>query len=185
MPRDYKLTDAPRAYSSWMDDGVVDLTNRLAEAAKYLSLDECAEKTSLSTVTLLDLLRRKRIDDETVPKSALSRPAARMGKNPLYSKAQVKTYLGRLKARDAQSTRASAVPTLTPEEAAEQGAMTLQQLADHHGMSKIHLRRSMSESDSCPGPVGKLLAATKGQRPLLFDERAVSAWLAERKTGQS
>lgn len=79
-----------RTRAQWITD-IPDLLqqNKLAEAGNYLTVAQVSSATGFSVATIADLLSRPRITSDTNPQGPLSRPAARIGNQPLYSQEQV------------------------------------------------------------------------------------------------
>jgi AraC-like DNA-binding protein len=74
--------------AQWVE-GIDDLYSNLAAATNYLTVADVAEELGLSQSTIADLLSRPPIDSERNVLRSLSRPAARIGSRPLYSREQV------------------------------------------------------------------------------------------------
>ena len=86
-----------RTRAQWVT-GIPDLINRLAEAGDYLNVSQVSTETGFAVATITDLLSRPPITSEANPQGPLSRPAARIGNQPLYSREQVDEAKRRLTA---------------------------------------------------------------------------------------
>lgn len=138
------------------DPGVREL--RPDEVGNYLTEAEAAKLTGLTGEMLVDNRRRPRITNLSNPMSAMSRPAARFGVEPMYSREQCELYVQKANAPAPKLD----VPTVSEAEAEEKGLVTLDQLAGSFGLSKYTLERYVRQDGDFP-PVRALLS-TDGKR---------------------
>jgi len=119
-----------RTRALWVE-GIPDLISELDKAGDYLDVAKVSSETGFAVATILDLLSRPPITSGVNPQGPLSRPARRIGNNPLYSREQVNDAKQLL----ATSRRAhfgggdAPLPSVTPEEALRQGLLSTDEIA--------------------------------------------------------
>jgi hypothetical protein len=142
-----------------------DLTHNLAEAKNYLTIQVLATQTNLSPSTIRDNMARPPIDNDTVPRSAICRPAARIGPTPLWSPSQVVDYHQRAKRRDqqrhAQAAAKSKLPVVGADDPQRAELVTIEQLVGELGCALNTMRRLSRDAEDFPPPVA--LAARERQ----------------------
>lgn len=166
----------PRA--AWTHDpDVLDLTDRLEEAARYLRMPDAASATGLTVGVLKQMLLRARITAKDNPRAAMSRPAARVGTDPLYSRKQISRYQ---RAVAAATARQPGWEVITSEDAERRGLRTADELAADFGVHKGSLSRWANTAADFPAVVGVLPNYGRpGNPPKLRHGAAVGQWLKD------
>lgn len=179
--------DAANTRALWAD-GVPDLYGDLDTARKYLTIQQVSEKTSLSPNTLQDALSRTPVTRQDNPMFALSRPAARIANQPLYSKEQVDQALKIQRESGHRHLGGGNAPldVIAPDEAAKLGLMSIVEMHEWSGVHEQTVRRWAREQDSFPRPVAlRARAGTDGAKvhpgvPVVMYERdEYERWLRE------
>jgi predicted DNA-binding transcriptional regulator AlpA len=166
--------------AAWADD-VPDLYGDLKTAATYYSLMQASEETSLSPNTLADTLSRPPVTREDNPMFALSRPAARIGNSPLYSKQQVADAIRIQKTSQHRHLGGGQSPltVVSPEESRRCEFISIREIATYAGIHEQTVRRWAREQDSFPSPVA--LRARENLPPgvpiVVYELAEVKAWL--------
>jgi len=141
--------------AQWADD-VPDLYGEsLAKAGDYLTIAQVSNLTSLSPNTLRDALSRPPVTRKDNPMFALSRPAARIANQPLYSPEQVE------QAKKIQKDTGhrhlgggtEALEVVSPQEAERAGLVSIVEFKDFAGVHEQTVRRWAREQESFPQPV--------------------------------
>lgn len=127
------------------------LSDDLVTAATYLPVGKVSDQTGLSTETILDSLTREPITNETNPRGALCNPAARVGRLPLWHPDQVAEYKRRKAVADAEPT--PAWPTVSDDEAREQGLVDIVTAAERFGVHEQTLRKAQRTDATYPATV--------------------------------
>lgn len=163
----------------WITD-VPDMYSALATANTFLTVAEVSRLTGFSPNTITDLLSREPITAPSNPQGPLSRPAARIGVNPLYSTAQVEEVLRRRgNLQDRQKLTKFSVA-----EAAELDLVSMVEIAELARVHEQTVRKWSSRSDAFPRPVGERerdAESPSGVPFVVYERRAVVAWLAQRE----
>jgi predicted DNA-binding transcriptional regulator AlpA len=146
--------DASNTRALWAD-GVPDLYGDFDTARKYLTIQQVSERTSLSPNTLQDALSRAPVTRRENPMFALSRPAARISNQPLYSVEQVEQALKIQRESGHRHLGGGNKPleVISPEEAAKIGVMSIVEMHEWSGVHEQTVRRWAREQDSFPRPV--------------------------------
>lgn len=161
----------------WARD-VPDLSASLDEVGRYWSLEMAARETGLSPVQLREYLDRPQITNATKAASRMSRPARRLGKEPLYSPEQCQEYVKLAGAPSAKAALLESLETVTAAQAEELGLATMDQLADEHRITRSTLKNHMQTYGGFPPIRAKLSRAGKAGRPAeLRSKDEVAAWL--------
>ena len=171
--------------AQWIN-GVPDLYADLDAARAYRTVAQVSEATGFSPITITDLLSREPITSATNPLGALSRPAARIGTNPLYSRSQVRDCLHRRNANVDMNLGGTytPLPKLSAAEADARGLVSTVEIAD---MAEVHeqtVRRWKARRADFPQPVAlreRDEDTPSGVPFVVFEAAAVRAWLAQRK----
>lgn len=165
----------------WADDpDVLDLSNRPDEVGKYLTEADASRRTGLTAEMLSDNRRRARITNLANPMSAVSRPAARFGIEPLYSHEQCRLYVRKANAPVPKVE----LPTLSAAEAEERGLEDLDELAVRFGLSKHTLERYARQYEDFPHAVARRWikrGQPKKLRPIAAVDDWFTAWRAEQE----
>lgn len=178
-----------RTRALWVD-GIEDLINALDEAGGYFNVAQVSSETGFAVATILDLLSRPPITSEDNPQGPLSRPAKRIGNNPLYSHAQVDETKRRL----ANSRRAhfgggdAPLPSVTPEEALRQGLLSTDEIAalaitakNPNGVRDQTVRRWSRDNADFPDRVAS--RSRRGGHPgvpmVMYDGLKAITWLVK------
>ena len=165
--------------------GVPDLYADLDAAQSYLTVAQVSEQTGFSPTTITDLLSRVPITSATNPLGALSRPAARIGTNPYYSKAQVAECLKR---RNASSdlylgSTFTPLPKVSAEEATRRGLVSVVEIAKLADVHEQTIRRWKAREAGFPPPVALRERDEDGHSGVPFvvhEGVAVREWLRNR-----
>lgn len=144
------MTNTKTRVARWEADAL-DLTKDIRTAATYLAVGEVSDLTGLSTQTIEDSLTRKPITNEANPRGALCNPAARIGRIPLWSRQQVDEYLRRRRAIEAEPT--PDWPTVSKDEAEEQGLVDIVTAAKRFGLHEQTLRKAQRFDATYPKTV--------------------------------
>lgn len=146
--------DASNTRALWAD-GVPDLYGDPDAHRKHLTIQQVSEKTSLSPNTLQDALSRAPVTRKENPMFALSRPAARIANQPLYSREQVEQALKIQRQSGHRHLGGGDAPleVITPEEAKRIGLMSIVEMHEWSGVHEQTVRRWAREQDSFPRPV--------------------------------
>lgn len=176
-----------RTRAQWVE-GIDDLINRLGEAGDYLNVAQVSSETGFAVATILDLLSRPPITTEDNPQGPLSRPAKRIGNNPLYSRAQVDETKRRLAAGRRQHFGGgdTPLPSITPDEALQRGLLSTDEIASlaitertPDGVRDQTVRRWSRDHSDFPNRVA--LRARQGGRPgvpmVMYDGLEAITWL--------
>jgi hypothetical protein len=118
--------------AKWVE-GVRDLyPNHLDEANNYFGVPAVAEQTGLSPSTIKDLLSRVPITSETNVLAPISRPACRIGNQPLYSQEQIDKVTERQRATGHRHLGGGDAPlsSITPAEARKRNLVSVEEIAE-------------------------------------------------------
>lgn len=179
--------------AAWTRDAV-DITEAGAdEWGKYLTVQKLSDEIGLAVATIMDTLARNPLDAD--PRSAIFRPAARIGQTalaavPLWAPEQRDRYLKLAKARNATNTverkrksagGAAGLPVHNVAEAAERGLASTEELAEITGVAENTLRRWARENRDFPPEVGiaeRVPPHQMGPPRTLRKIQAVKDWIA-------
>jgi hypothetical protein len=147
-------TNPTTTRAKWVAD-IPDLTSRLKEAGNYLDVASVSEATGFSPQTILDLLSRDPITSETNPQGALSRPAARIGNTPLYSKTQVADCQRRQRGAGGRHPGGTytPLPKVSTEQARESGLLSTVEIAAIADVHEQTVRKWISRTAEFPAAV--------------------------------
>lgn len=173
--------------AKWVE-GVRDLyPNNLDEAADYLGVPAVAEQTGLSPSTIKDLLSRAPITSETNVLAPISRPACRIGNQPLYSQEQVDKVTERQRATGHRHLGGGdePLPSITPAEARKRNLVSVEEIAemaDAQNPGGVHeqtVRRWARDAEDFPPAVA--LRSREGGHPgvpkVVREKKKVISWL--------
>lgn len=178
-----------RTRAQWVE-GIDDLINRLGEAGDYLNVAQVSSATGFAVATILDLLSRPPITSEDNPQGPLSRPAARIGNNPLYSHAQIAETNRRLALGRRQHFGGGdmPLPSVSPDEALRQGLLSTDEIASlavtertPDGVRDQTVRRWSRDHTDFPPRVA--LRTRQGGRPgvpmVMYEGLKAITWLVD------
>ncbi|HYF74527.1 MAG TPA: hypothetical protein VD864_16985 [Nocardioides sp.] len=134
----------------WADEAT-DLSTKISEAAKHLTIGQLADATGLSPETISDSLTREKITNPSNPRGAIDRPAYRIGDVPLWSTGQLAEY-----ARRVQLSREEPERVVTAVEAEREGLVSTNQVAELFGVHDQTVRRWERNYGDYPGKVARL-----------------------------
>lgn len=167
-------------------EGVPDLYGDLSSARNYLTLPQVSDKTSLSPNTLKDALSRPKVTKSDNPMFALSRPAARIANQPLYSAEQVKAAL-KIQRENGHRHLGGGdepLPVVSAEESARAELISAVEIAEFAGVHEQTVRRWIREAASFPSAVAlRSRSGEPGEKvhpgvPIVVREHAaVASWL--------
>ena len=137
------------------------------EWTKYLTVEQLSDAIDLAKATILDSLARRNLQDSD-PRSAIYRPAARVGQTalnatPLWTWDQCDRYITLAEARAEQIVTArrrktakgvGQLPKYNVAEVAERGLASMEELATITGYAENTLRRFVRENPDFPPEVG-------------------------------
>jgi hypothetical protein len=177
------MSPTPTQRAQWIT-GIPDLTSKLGQAGKYLTVAQVSEATGYSPDTIKDLLSREPIDRPQNSQMPLSRPAARIGTTPLYSKQQVSECI---RAQEASGDlylggSHTPLPKLTAAEADALGYLNTTQIRILAGVHEQTVRKWTSRVASFPAPIAlreRDKDAHSGVPFVVRNPRAVALWLVE------
>jgi hypothetical protein len=171
-------------------EGVRDLyPNHLDEANDYLGVPAVAEQTGLSPSTIKDLLSRVPITSETNVLAPISRPACRIGNQPLYSQEQIDKVTERQRATGHRHLGGGDAPlsSITPAEARKRNLVSVEEIAEMAnaqnpgGVHEQTVRRWARDADDFPPAVA--LRSREGGHPgvpkVVRERKKVVAWLVK------
>lgn len=177
-----------RTRAQWIT-GIPDLVklNRLSEAGNYLTVAQVSSMTGFAVATITDLLSRPPITSEDNPQGPLSRPAACIGNQPLYSHKQVAEAQRRL--ADGRRTHFGGgdapLPPVDFDEAVKQGLLSTDEIAslatktNADGVRDQTVRRWSRDHQDFPPRVA--LRARQGGHPgvpmVMYDGLKAIQWL--------
>ena len=175
--------------AKWVE-GVTDLYAQLDQAGNYLTVAQVAERTGLSPSTITDLLSRPQITSASNVLAPISRPAARIGNQPLYSHEQVGEVVSRQQATGHRHLGGgdSPLPSLSPSETKKRNLVSVAEIAamanaaNPDGVHEQTVRRWARDSEDFP-PAVALRSRAGGHPgvPNVVRERAkVAKWLIKR-----
>jgi predicted DNA-binding transcriptional regulator AlpA len=173
--------------AQWIS-GIPDLYSTLDTARSYLNIAQVSELTGFSPTTITDLLSREPITSPTNPLGALSRPAARIGVNPLYSNAQVEDCLRRRQVNTDLNLGGMyhPLPKVTAKEAAQRNLISVTEIAELAGVHEQTVRKWKARNSTFPPPVALRERDEDGHSgvPFVVHEKvAVARWLRNRTRG--
>jgi hypothetical protein len=176
-----------RTRAQWVE-GIPDLIHQLDVAGSYLNVSQVATATGFAVATITDLLSRPPITSANNPQGPLSRPAARIGNQPLYSHEQVAETKARLAAvsRDHFGGGDTPLPSISPDEAARRGLLSTDEIASlavttrtPNGVRDQTVRRWSRDHKDFPPRVA--LRARRGGRPgvpmVMYNGLKAVSWL--------
>lgn len=175
-----------RTRAQWVT-GIPDLINNLAEAGNYLNVSQVSTETGFAVATIVDLLSRPPITSKTNPQGPLSRPARRIGNNPLYSREQVDEAKHRLAAGRHSHFGGGdePLPSVDHAEAIRRNLLSTEEIAslatkaNPDGVRDQTIRRWSRDHDDFPPRVA--LRAREGNHPgvpmVMYDGPKAIEWL--------
>jgi len=177
------MSSTPAQRARWIT-GISDLTSDLAQAGNYLNVAQVSEATGFSPDTIEDLLSRDPITRPQNPQKPLSRPAARIGTTPLYSRQQVNECL---RLQDASGDlylggSHTPLPKLSAAEADARGYLSTTQIKDLAGVHEQTVRKWMNRVGDFPPAIAlreRDEDAHSGVPFVVRHPRAVALWLVE------
>jgi hypothetical protein len=148
------------AAAAWTSTAT-DITGKPDTWADYLSAEQLGDRIELAVETILDTLTR-RITDETDPRIAIYRPAARIGPSrlnamPRWTDEQASRYLALRAERDlaGRAERRRELPVYTKAAAARSGLAGTAELADILGCAENTIRWwARADAATFPAEVG-------------------------------
>lgn len=145
--------------------------------AGYYTLPQAAEYIGLSEVTVRDLLSRPLITAAHNMLAPISRPAARIGGEPVYSRAQLNAVINRRAVT--RRLRSSELDKLTFEEADQQHLKSCAEMAELFDFHENTLRKWGSAHDDFPAPIASREhpGGYPGTPTVVFDAVEVLQWL--------
>lgn len=177
-----------RTRAQWVT-GIKDLINDLADAGNYLNVSQVSTETGLAVATITDLLSRPPITSKTNPQGPLSRPDARIGNQPLYSRDQVDEAKRRLAAgrHSHFGGGESPLPSIDPAEALRRNLLSTDEIAalatksNPDGVRDQTIRRWSRDHQDFPPRVA--LRAREGGHPgvpmVMYDGLKAIKWLVD------
>lgn len=164
-------------HARWMI-AAKDLTATPGEAVNYLTVGELSDATGLAPGTINDSITRAAITNTNNPRSAICRPAARIGDVPLWSKEQRAKFLA---IREAQENAATTLlEAVSADHALKHDLYSLVEYADMFGVHDQTLRRAQSQDGDFPPAVARRCKDAPGVPEHLFKLGPMQAW-AENK----
>jgi hypothetical protein len=175
MEEGTRMTETP-APSHWTAD-VPERTDLIR--AGYYTLEQACEYIGLSTVTVGDLLSRPRITAAHNMLAPISRPAARIGGEPVYTRRQLDDVIARRAVT--RRLRSSDLDKLSHEEAERQHLKSYTEMAELFGFHENTLRKWGSAHDDFPAPVASREhpGGYPGTPTVVFDAVEVLRWLTD------
>lgn len=167
--------------AQWIE-GIPDLYGDLDVARSYLTVAQVSKLTGFSPSTITDLLSRELITAPNNPLGALSRPAARIGVNPLYSPAQVDDCLRRRQVSDELNLGGTftPLPKVSAEEAAQRKLISSTEIAELARVHEQTVRKWKSRHADFPPAVALRERDKDGHSGVPFvvhEKAAVERWL--------
>lgn len=164
----------PTVPSHWTGD-VVERLDLIR--AGYYTLPQAAEYISLSEATVRDLLSRPVITAAHNMLAPISRPAARIGGEPVYTRRQLDEVNARRAAT--RRLRSSELDKLTYEEADRQHLKSYAEMAELFRFHENTLRKWGSAHDDFPVPIASRehSGGYPGTPTVVFDAVEVLRWL--------
>lgn len=166
------------SHAQWKQEAK-DLTDTPGEAGKYLTVGKISDATGLAAGTLKDSITRKAISNKKNPRSALCRPAARVGDVPLWSPQQLDRYQRLRAEREAEREDAKGARNLESVTIMEAINRKLYSLVEYAEMFKVHdqtLRRAQSQDGTFPAAVACRQNFGPGVPEHLFPYDKMIAW---------
>jgi hypothetical protein len=177
------MSPTPNQRAQWISE-IPDLTSKLNQAGKYLTVPEVSEATGYSPDTIRDLLSREPIDRPQNPQMPLSRPAARIGTTPLYSRQQVNACLKLQVATGDLYLGGShtPLPKLSAIEADARGYLSVTQIKDLATVHEQTVRKWINRMGDFPPAIAlreRGEDAHSGVPFVVRNPRAVALWLVD------
>lgn len=167
--------------AKWTGD-IPDLYADLRRAATYLTAEQVSDLTGFSVNTITDLLSRKPITLKNNPLGPLSRPEARVGTKPLYSRRQVEQAIKRRDAGGGDRFLGGGnqpLPKVSHERAEELGYISVDEIAFLADVHEQTVRKWASRERSFPAAVA-VRDRQRGHSGVPFvvrPHKAVEQWL--------
>lgn len=145
--------------------------------AGYYTLAQAAAYIGLSEATVRDLLSRPVITAAHNMLAPISRPATRIGSEPIYTRAQLNAVIDRRAAT--RRLRSSELDKLTHEEADRQHLKSYAEMAELFDFHENTLRKWGSAHDDFPAPIASREhpGGYPGTPTVVFDAVEVLRWL--------
>lgn len=155
----------------------IDLTATPGEAAHYLTVGQLSDAIGLAVGTIMDSITRAPITNEHNPRSAICRPAARIGDDvALWTAEQRDEFLRIRKLADQAREEARNLDAVTPEEARQRKLFSLVEFADMFDVHDQTLRRAQSQDGSFPPAVARRRRDIAGVPEHLFPLDEMVTW---------
>jgi hypothetical protein len=154
--------------------GATDLTATPGEASKYLTVGQLSDAIGLAPGTIKDSITRAPITNPDNPRSAICRPAARIGDLPLWTPEQRDRFLRIRRTTDEKS--AVKLEAITADEARERDLYSLVELAEMFDVHDQTLRRAQSQDKDFPRAVARRRKAIPGVPEHLFKLDPMVKW---------
>lgn len=145
--------------------------------AGFYTLDQACEYIGLSAVTVRDLLSRPVITAAHNMLAPISRPAARIGGEPIYTRRQLDDVIARRSVT--RRLRSADLDKLSHEQAQRQHLKSYAEMAELFGFHENSLRKWSSGYDDFPAPVAsrEQSGGYPGTPTVVFDTVEVFRWL--------
>lgn len=154
----------------------LDLTLTPAKVVDYLTAEQLSDAIGLAPGTILDSITRKKITQLDNPRSAICRPAARIGDIPFWSPKQRDKFLRlREEAKDARDVLKS-LEAVSAAEAADRDLYSLVELAEMFELHDQTLRRAQSQDGTFPRAVARRRKDIPGVPEHLFELVPMATW---------
>ena len=147
--------------------------------AGYYTLPQAAEYIGLSEATVRDLLSRPPITAAHNMLAPISRPAARVGGEPIYSRAQLNAVIDRRAAT--RRLRSADLDKISHDEAEQQYLKSHAEMSELFGKHENSLRKWDSAYADFPKPVASRehSGGYPGTPTIVFDTLEMYRWLVE------
>jgi len=163
-------------WARWMTEAL-DLTDTPAQSGDYLTAGQLSDAIGLAEVTILDPITRTPITQTSNPRSAICRPAARIGPIPLWSKEQLARYQELRAAREEDKALGPhALDAVSATEAEKRGLYSIIEYAEMLNLHDQTLRRAQSHDETFPPAVARRHKDTPGVPEHLFEIEPMINW---------
>jgi hypothetical protein len=168
-----EMTMAP---AQWMIQAK-DLTDDPGRAALYLTVGQLSNAVGLAPGTITDSLTRPPITVKDNPRRAICRPAARIGRLPLWTRQQLDEFLAiRDRVEKDRELGPHAIEAVTVDQALERGLFSLVEYAELFDVHDQTLRRAQSQDGTFPPAVARRRKDVPGVPEHLFERAAMTTW---------
>lgn len=153
-----------------------DLTAEPARSGEYLTAGQLSDAINLSPGTIMDSITRARITVTDNPRSAICRPAARIGRLPLWSPQQRDEFLRiREEAKDSKDIIRK-LEAVDEEEARQRSLYSLVEFAAMFNVHDQTLRRAQGHDGTFPKAVARRRKDLPGVPEHLFPLGPMVDW---------